>query len=220
MHTPFVPPAIFRQPAFCGASLAANLRMLTAVAALTALPLFFEDVQGMEPAAVGSLMVIYSLFLFLGSWPGGRWSDKAGARWPGGVGYLAMIAGLLLLLSFNIQLNLLLVALAFTLRGIGAGLSQAPYAQVAVEAVAAAQRQVAAGLYGTIRYSGLALGTALVGLFLQSHLATYQGQAGGLGALTAYRELWWLLAAIAVIGLLATWLMGAAQPAPMLVAEG
>ena len=54
-------------------------RMLAAIAALISLPLFFEEVQGLTPATVGILMVIYSIFLFAASWPGGRWSDRAGA---------------------------------------------------------------------------------------------------------------------------------------------
>lgn len=213
MDAPFVRPALFGNRRFVSASLAANLRMLTAVAALTALPLFFEDVQGLTPTAVGSLMVIYSLFLFLGSWPGGRWSDRAGAQVPGAVGYVCMIVGLLLLLGMDVTLSVPLVALALAVRGIGAGVSQAPYAKAAVEAVPAAQRQVAAGLYGTIRYSGLALGTALVGIFLQSRLATYDALAGGAAALPAYRELWLVLASLTVVGLGFTWLMGNEKPA-------
>lgn len=204
---PFVRPQMLANLSFIGASMAANLRMLTMVGALIALPLFFEDVQGLLPAAVGSLMVIYSLWLFLTSWPGGRWSDRSGARVPGAVGFTAMIVGLLLLAGLGATLNIALTALALTVRGIGAGLSQAPYAKAAVEAVDPADRQVAAGLYGTIRYSGLALGTALVGAFLQARLEVY-GTTTGAVALPAYRELWFLLALLGALGLVFTWLVG------------
>jgi predicted MFS family arabinose efflux permease len=207
-----IPPAMLGNRRFITASLAASIRMLVAVAALIALPLFFEDVQGLTPSAVGSVMVIYSIFLFLGSWPGGRWSDRVGAVVPGTVGYLAMIAGILLLLPMGLKLVLGLVALALAIRGLGAGLSQAPYTKAATGAVPAHQTQAAAGMYGTIRYSGLALGTALVGIFLQTRLSYHDAPGGGASALAAYQELWLLLAAILVAGLGMTLLMGRSRP--------
>ncbi len=215
--SPSIPLAIFSNRRFVFASLAAHIRMLVAIGALIALPLFFEDVQGLSPSLVGLLLVIYSLFLFLGSWPGGRWSDRAGAAVPGAVGYLAMIAGVLLLLGLESYLVVWLVALALAIRGLGAGLSQAPYAKAATEAVLPEHTQAAAGLYGTIRYSGLALGTVLVGVFLQNRLSFYGALEGGAAALLAFNELWLLLAGILVIGLLATLVMAQSQPAQSLV---
>ena len=217
LKAPSIPPKIFANRRFVSASLAANIRMLVAIAALTALPLFFEDVQDLSPTLVGSLMVIYSLFLFFGSWPGGRWSDRAGAAVPGTVGYIAMIAGVLMLLGLGFQWVLWLVALALAIRGFGAGLSQAPYAKAATEAVLPEQKQAAAGLYGTIRYSGLALGTALVGIFLQTRLTDYDALSGGAAALPAYRELWLILALILVVGLGATLIMARSRPAMPIV---
>jgi MFS family permease len=207
-----IPPSIFGNRRFSSASFAALIRMLVAIAALIALPLFFEDVQGLSPTLVGSLMVIYSLFLFLGSWPGGRWSDRAGAAVPGTVGYIAMILGILMLLGLDAELVVWLVALALAVRGLGAGLSQAPYAKAATESVPPDQTEAAAGLYGTIRYSGLALGTALVGVFLQNRLSHYDAIGGGIRALLAYRELWILLAGILILGLAATLIMARSQP--------
>jgi MFS family permease len=223
LKTPTIPPAVFANRRFVSASAAANIRMLVAIAALTALPLFFEDVQGLTPTVVGLLMVVYSLFLFLGSWPGGRWSDRAGAAVPGAVGYLAMIAGVLMLLGLGYQLVAWLAVLALAIRGLGAGLSQAPYAKAATEAVLPEQKQAAAGLYGTIRYSGLALGSALVGIFLQMRLTDYRALSGGAAALPAYRELWLILAAILVIGLGATLVMARSRPVkplPVMVRNG
>lgn len=200
---------------FMTASLAANIRMLVAIAALTALPLFFEDVQGLSPSLVGSLLLIYSIFLFLGSWPGGRWSDSAGPAVPGIVGYVAMIAGTLLLLGLDAVLSVVLVAVALIFRGLGAGLSQAPYAKAATGAVQPGQTRLAAGLYGTVRYSGLALGTALVGMFLQARLTHYDALAGGPAAVPAYHELWLVLTGFLVVGLALTLLMARSRPAPL-----
>lgn len=209
---PFARPALFANRRFSAASLAANIRVLIAVAAVTALPLFFEEVQGVAPSRVGAIMAVYSVFLLLSAWPGGRWSDHAGARLPAAVGYVAMIAGVLLLVALDSQWSLLLAAAALAIRGVGAGLAQVPFAKAAVDAVGPSQRQVASGLYGTVRFSGLALGTALVGIFLQARLAHYGAPDGGPPAVPAYRELWLLLSAAALLGLLVTLLMGRPRP--------
>jgi hypothetical protein len=123
-----------------------------------------------------------------------------------------MIIGVLMLLGLELQLVVWLVALAFAIRGLGAGLSQAPYAKAATEAVPATHTEAAAGLYGTLRYSGLALGTAFVGIFLQNRLTYYDAIEGGATALLAYRELWVVLAAILVFGLAATLIMARSRP--------
>ena len=212
--TPFVPPAIFTNRRFMSASTAASLRMLVAMAVLIALPLFFEDVQGLMPTVVGGILVIYSVFLLLGAWPGGRWADRSGAYVPGMVGFVLMIIGVLMLIGLDTTLNIWLVALALAIRGIGAGLAQAPYGKAALDAVSSDQRQAAAALYGTLRYSGLALGAALVGIFLDARLTHYDALHGGAAALPAYRELWLLLAALGVLGLAFTWLMARSPSAP------
>ena len=215
----FVSPALFTNRRFISASLAANLRMLVAIAALISLPIFFEDVQGLLPVAIGGLLITYSLFLFIASWPGGRWADRAGAHVPGAVGFMLMIAGVLLLLGLDTSVNILLIVIALSVRGIGAGLAQAPYGKAAVDAAAPNQRQSAAAIYGTVRYSGLALGTALVGIFLDARLNHYGAQSGGAAALPAYHELWLLLAVLASAGLLFTGIMAKSPDAQPLAAE-
>jgi MFS family permease len=198
---PFVSPRLLGNRRFVSAGAAAALRMMGMVAILTSLPLFFEEVQGLTPARVGVIMAIYSVFLFLLSWPGGRWADAAGARVPGYAGFAAMSAGMALMLGFGTRFSLGLVTVSLVIRGIGAGLAQTPYAKAALEVVPEADRAAAAGLYGTVRYGGLALGTALVGLFLGARLDHYGAGGGGAAALPAYRELWLLLTALVALGL-------------------
>ena len=123
-----------------------------------------------------------------------------------------MIAGILLLIGLDNIFVLWIVAIALAVRGLGAGLSQAPYAKAATESVLPDETQTAAGLYGTIRYSGLALGTALVGIFLQSRLSSYSALDGGPAAIPAFRELWLLLALILCLGLALTLIMARSRP--------
>jgi MFS family permease len=206
---PFVATVTENGRRFLAVSLAAQVRMLVAISWLIALPLFFEDVQSLAPAQVGLLMAIYLLFLFLASWPGGCWSDRVGARLPGMVGFAAMFACVLLLLGLATHTSLLLIVVALAVRGIGAGISQVCYSRAAVTVVDAGRCRAVVGLYGTLRYSGLALGTVLIGIFLDGWLEHHSS----LAAVAAYHELWLLLAALLALGMLFTWLMGAPAPA-------
>jgi MFS family permease len=189
---PFVAPSIFRNRRFVSASTAATLRMLIALAVVMSLPLFLEEVQDLSPAVVGILLPIYSVFLFLG------------AR----VGFGLMTIGVAMLILLDIRINLAIIAVALAVRGLGTGLAQSPSAQVATNAVRPTQAAMAAGLYSMVRYSGLALGSALVGIFLQARLVHYGSDGSGPEAVPAFRELFAVLALLGVTGLALSWLMG------------
>jgi MFS family permease len=208
---PFVDPGIFQKRQFVSASGAATLRMVIGVAALMSLPLFLEDVQTLNPITVGILLPIYSLFLFLGARPGGRWADRSGGRKPGVTGFILMTIGVVLLIFLDVRVSVLLIGVALALRGIGAGVSQAPFAKVATNASEPQQAAMVAGLYGMIRYSGLALGSALVGILLQARFAHYGSDGRGAAAIPAFRELYAVLALIGLVGLGLSWLMGTGQ---------
>lgn len=206
--TPFVTPAIFGNRRFVSASTVGTLRMMIGMAAVMSLPLFLEDIQGLSPAVVGMFLPIYSIFLFLGARPGGRWSDRAGGRQPTMAGFALMTVGVAMLVLLNARNYLIIITVALAIRGLGAGWSQSPPAQVATNAVKAEQTSMAAGLYSMIRYSGLALGAALVGILLQARLIYYNSDGSGPEAIPAFRELFAVLTVIGIAGLALSWLMG------------
>jgi MFS family permease len=209
---PFADPTIFGNSRFVSAALAAMLRMLLGIAVLTALPLFLEDVQHYSTPQVGLILPIYSLFLFLGSQPGGLWSDHAGARSPSVAGFAMMTVGVAILIFVSTDIALVVIAIAMAARGIGAGISQAPFAQAATNVVKPDQRASAAGLYSMVRYSGLALGSALVGVLLETRFEFYGSDGSGASAIPAFRELFVVLTVLGLIGLALSWHIGAARP--------
>jgi MFS family permease len=179
--------------------------MVIGLASVMSLPLFLEDVQGLNPAVVGLLLPIYSLFLFLGARPGGRWADRAGGRQPSVTGFVLMTVGVAMLILLDAHVSFALIAIALAVRGVGAGLSQAPFAKVATGAVRPERSAMASGLYGMIRYSGLALGSALVGILLEARLAHYGSNGSGAEAVPAFRELFGVLALVGLVGLALSW---------------
>ena len=205
---PFISPNIFGNRRFVSASTVATLRMVIGMAAIMSLPLFLEDIQGLSPAVVGMFLPIYSIFLFLGARPGGRWSDRSGGRQPSVAGFFLITVGVALLMLLDVRLNLIIIAAALAIRGLGAGLAQSPPAQVATGAVEPEQTSMAAGLYSMLRYSGLALGAALVGILLQARLAHYGSDGSGPGAVLAFHALFAVLTVLGLVGFAVDWLIG------------
>jgi len=84
------------------------------------------------------------------------------------------------------------------LHGLGVGLMLAALHRAAIQDVPEQQIGVAAGLYSMIRFVGMATGTALSGVLLQS----YANQA--LPPLAAYQATFQLFAISAALGFLVT----------------
>lgn len=209
---PFVDPSIFGNTRFMSAAMAAMIRMLLGIAVLISLPLFLEDVQGYSASQVGLILPIYSIFLFLGSQPGGSWSDRSGARAPSVAGFALMTLGVAIFIFLSIDMALPIIAAAMLIRGLGAGISQAPFAQFATNVVKTDQQATAAGLYGMLRYAGLAFGSALVGILLDIRFAHYGSDGSGESAVPAFQELFVVLTALGLVGLALSWYMDSVRP--------
>jgi MFS family permease len=65
--------------------------------------------------------------------------------------------------------------------------------------IAADQKGIAAGLYSLIRFGGTLLGPALAGVVLQQGLDRF------LQPITAYHIVFWLIAGVAVLGVVLGW---------------
>jgi MFS family permease len=159
---------------------------------------------------------IYSIFLFLGSQPGGSWSDRSGARAPSVAGFVLMTLGVAIFMFISIEMTLIIIAVAMGIRGIGAGISQAPFAQYATNVVKTDQQATAAGLYGMVRYSGLALGSALVGILLDARFNYYGSDGSGAPAVPAFQELFTVLTLIGLVGIALSWNMSGTQGRPVI----
>lgn len=205
---PFVHPGILKNKRFLAASGAANLRMVIGISCVMSLPLFLEGVQKLSPIAVGILLPTYSLFLFLGARPGGRWADRAGGRKPGFLGFILMSVGVGLLVFVNAETSMIFIGIAMAIRGAGAGVSQSPFAKVATTALGENKIELASGLYGMFRYSGLALGSALVGILLNNRLSYYGSNGKDLAAVPAFQELYIVLFVLGLVGLYLAWMIG------------
>lgn len=208
---PFIRPRMLKNKQFLAASGAASLRMVIGIACIMSLPLFLEGVQKLSPVVVGFLLPTYSLFLFLGARPGGKWADRAGSRLPGLTGFVLMTIGVGMMIFMDESSRIVFIGVALAIRGIGAGISQSPFAKVATSAFGPEHTDVASGLYGMFRYSGLALGSALVGILLDTRLAFYGSNGRDAAAVPAFQELFIILALVGLVGITLSWYTGKDQ---------
>ncbi len=219
IKNPFVDPKVFRNRNFISSAGAAHIRMLIGLACVMSLPLFFEGVQGLSPAYVGLLLPAYSLFLFLGARPGGRWADRVGSRRPAMIGFAFITFGVFLLTFVNVETSIFFFILAFAIRGIGSGISHSPFAKVAIASLGEDKTAEAAGLYGMIRYSGLVLGSVILGIFLDLRFTFYASSGLGASAVPAFQELYTLLAIFGLLGFFLATKMGKEKPSLIVSGE-
>lgn len=194
-HEPFVPLGIFTNRMFTTASCAAALRMITMAGGGFLVPLFLVDIYQMRASTMGFMLMIMPGAMMMMVRFGGLLADRWGSHRPVMVGFIAQAATMLLFSRVTATTPLWMIGAFLGLHGLGVGLMLAALHRAAIQDVGEKQIGVAAGLYSMIRFIGMATGTALSGVILQS----YTDQA--LPLLEAYQASFRVFAISAILGL-------------------
>ena len=100
-------------------------------------------------------------------------------RWPsrnvGVFGMFIMALSTLWISLVNPDAGTLMLAPGLVVAGISTGISLAPFNKTAVAALGQERVGLAAGLYNTIRFSGIAMATPLLGLLLAAGFVRHGG---------------------------------------------
>ena len=191
---PLVSLGIFRHRTFSLTSIIAGIRMFAMSGINFLVPLYLDDIYGLSAATIGLVVMVHATALFLILRFGGQLADRLGSRWPvmfsltvqaGAMAYLALLPA---------ETGLGLIVFGVLLHGLGAAISLAALHRASTVGIPAEQAGVAAGLYSMIRFAGTVFGTALTGVILQ------QGLDRGLSVLDAYQGVYWVIAAVALVG--------------------
>ncbi len=174
---PILPLHFFRHRAFAAANGAIALSNLAMYVTLLALPLLLST-NHWTSSQIGLVLAAFSGGSALFAPLGGRLADRWGRRWPTVAGLALMALGLLpLALPINatgIEAQLPLIIGGLALAGIGLGISAAGLQTTAVEAVAARQTGVAAGVFSTSRYLGSITGSVILATLVSGANASFQ----------------------------------------------
>lgn len=156
---------------YIGASIAGLAYACTLLTMLAYLPLYFQTALGLDPQSAGLLMLPVALPLFIV--PRGvvmllapRYSGRALLT----VGLLIVSLGLCYLAITATRINYLSMLAGLLLIGCGAGILNGETAKSAMSVVPPERAGMASGASATIRFSGMVIGFAALGVILYSQI--------------------------------------------------
>lgn len=168
VEEPVLDLALFRQPTFSAASAVIGLQNLAMYSLLFQLPIFFEQVRGVEPGITGRTIIAMMIAMVVFSPIGGRVSEAIGARLTAFAGTLISLAGVYFVSSFQTLIAPADTIVGLLLVGAGLGLSSAPSQAAAMSAVSREVAGMAGGAVSTARYIGGVIGISTLGYLLAS----------------------------------------------------
>ena len=195
---PMLDLALFRRPAFTGASIVAFSVSSSIFAMFLYLTLYIQDVLGYGPLQAGLRFLPITLLSFLVAPIAGRLSVRVPVRLLLGGGLLLVSGGLLAMTAVNATSGWTVLIPGFVLAGAGIGMINPPLASTAIGVVHYSRSGMASGINSTFRQVGIVTGIAGLGAIfahrvtgattaaLAAHgqaravLAAAHGQLGGL----------------------------------------
>lgn len=159
---------LFLRRSFAAGNAVVALQNLAMYALLFQLPIFFEQVRGVEAGLTGRTIIGMMIAMVVFAPLGGRLSERIGARTTVFAGCVTSLAGIYWFGNFNILERPSDVLAGLVLMGIGLGLSSAPSQAAAMSAVERHEAGMAGGALSTARYIGGVIGISTLGYLLTS----------------------------------------------------
>jgi len=160
---------LYLRRAFAAGNAVIGLQNLAMYALLFQLPIFFEQVRGVERGVTGRTIIGMMIAMVVLAPFGGRLSERIGARSTVFAGSLVTLSGIYMIGSFQSLNTPVDVLPGLILLGAGLGLSSAPSQAAAMTAVAPAEAGMAGGAISTARYIGGVIGISALGYLLKSN---------------------------------------------------
>ena len=164
---PYVNLSIFRNQTFTLASILAGSRMFVMNSSGFLMPLYLTQVRAQPETVIGLVLMMQAGGLFLISRVGGSLADRWGIRLPLVISMSGVFGILVLLALLPATAPLWIIFAALAGHGLFIGLSLAPLHLASMQKIDESEAGAAAGIYSMIRFTGLALGTAIAGVALQ-----------------------------------------------------
>jgi hypothetical protein len=165
--------SFFRQPTYLGANIAQFSFAAGLLTMLTFMPIYFQHALGLPPRTAGLLMLPMALPLFivprivtaqLSHRLTGRTLLTAGLALVSlGLAFMALVAG-------DLDVRFMLVGMLAT--GLGAGLLNGETTKVGMTVIPAERAGMASGISGTMRFTGIVIGFAALGVVLFSRISS------------------------------------------------
>jgi EmrB/QacA subfamily drug resistance transporter len=164
---PMLDLALFRRPAFAGASIVAFTLSGSFFAMFLYLTLYIQDVLGYSPLQAGLRFLPTTLLSFLVAPVAGKLSVRVPVRLLLGSGLVLVGIGLLAMTTLTASSGWTVLIPGFLLGGAGIGLVNPPLASTAIGVVPPERSGMASGINSTFRQMGIATGIAGLGAVFQ-----------------------------------------------------
>ncbi len=136
---------------------------------LTLLSFYLEEIRGLSVLTSGLLLTVEPLFVVVFALIGGWIASRTGSRDPSIVGVLVVAVAMGLLATISAESSLLFIGFVLAMIGVGMGIFSPGNTNANLGSVPPADRGMANGVLGMMRFTGqslsLAIGTLIVGYF-------------------------------------------------------
>lgn len=201
-HTPepLLAPSFFRSRSFSAAVISAVVAFTATSGFLFVITLYLQQARGLTPMDAGLMLLPLALMVAVCAPISGRMVASSG---PGPslmiAGAVMSVAGLMFTVV-ELDTPLWYLAVAFAVYGIGFGIVNTPITNAAVSGLPKDQAGTAAAVTSTSRQVGNSLGAAIFGSLVVARLGSDVGSFA-----TAAEPVWWALAGMGMVIVLAGW---------------
>jgi EmrB/QacA subfamily drug resistance transporter len=164
---PMLDLALFRRPAFAGASIVAFALSGSFFAMFLYLTLYIQDVLGYSPLQAGLRFLPTTLLSFAVAPVAGRLTVRVPVRLLLGSGLVLVGIGLLAMTTLDAASGWTVLIPGFVLAGAGVGMVNPPLASTAIGVVPRERSGMASGINSTFRQVGIVTGIAGLGAVFQ-----------------------------------------------------
>jgi EmrB/QacA subfamily drug resistance transporter len=168
---PLIEPRFFRLPRFTVPNVVAFCTYFATFAIFFFTALYLVEAVGASGYRIALVFAPMTVLMIVASVLAGRWTGRAGPRWPITVGCAAFAAGLLLANPLiTPHPNYFALSVALSLAGIGIGITVVPVTTAVLDAVPPQRSGMAASAANTSREIGAVCGAAVLGALVFSRL--------------------------------------------------
>jgi hypothetical protein len=164
--------SFFRRPTYLGANIAQFTFAAGLLSMLTFMPIYFQHALGFSPRSAGLAMLPMALPLFIvPRIVTSQLSHRLSGRVLLTVGLGLLSVGLAWVALVASGLNYHLILVGMLVAGVGAGLLNGETTKVGMTVIPAERAGMASGISGTMRFTGIVLGFATLGVVLFSRIS-------------------------------------------------